>query len=103
MEPGNYFAYLEADPLTTVQSKTTSIGVAAAAKLYFTVTPANFFEGIYYRALSLWKINMPWSQRGAMLIAVIIILGIGRKFLNVQVNIKKPTIKDDVVDKTKDE
>jgi len=60
--PGNYFAYLEAHPVKkTVSSGGTTIGVAAAAKLYFTVAPANIFQGIYYRFISIYSRYHPWD------------------------------------------
>ncbi len=56
IEPGDYFAYLEGHPFTTVQKGTTTLGVAAASKLYFTVVPANIFYGIYYKITSFFKV-----------------------------------------------
>lgn len=44
--PGNYFAYLEARPTQKGKGGTTTIGIAAAAKLYFTVVPSNIFDSI---------------------------------------------------------
>ena len=54
-EPGQYFAYLEAHPVKSSPAQTTTIGIAAATKLYFEITPGNIFSGIYYKILGLLK------------------------------------------------
>jgi len=71
-QPGNYFCYLEGHPVKKSVSGQTSIGVAAAAKLYFTVSPANIFQGIYYRFISLYRRYHPWDT----IILVIIFVGL---------------------------
>jgi len=88
MEPGDYFAYLEAHPAKKADSGGTTVGVAAAAKLYFTVEPANFFQGIYYRLASFWRLNQPWSNRVAVAVAVIIIYLGMRKYLGFQIGFR---------------
>lgn len=89
-EPGEYFAYLEGHPFKKSVSGNTTIGVAAAAKLYFTVIPGNFLEGIYYKIASSWKVYSPWPQR-ALIGTVIIVLAIFfKKFFNIQIGLKKP-------------
>lgn len=91
MEPGNYFAYLEAHPIQKSASGETSIGIAAAAKLYFTVAPGSTFEGVYYKAVSLWNVYAPWPQRVAIGIGVVFVLFLFKKFFNIEVNLKKPS------------
>jgi hypothetical protein len=59
--PGNYFAYLEAQPVVQKESGVASIGIAAASKLYFTVAPSNIFVGIYYRFISIYGRYHPWD------------------------------------------
>ncbi|PJA83132.1 MAG: hypothetical protein CO146_01730 [Candidatus Nealsonbacteria bacterium CG_4_9_14_3_um_filter_37_29] len=63
IKPGNYFAYLEARPAKKEATigGVTSIGVAAATQLWFTVAPSNFFQGIYYRFISLYSRYHPWD------------------------------------------
>jgi len=62
IKPGNYFAYLEARPVKKATAGgVTSIGIAAATQLWFTVTPSNFFQGIYYRFISLYSRYYPWD------------------------------------------
>lgn len=87
--PGKYFAYLEAHPVKQSVSGVTSVGIAAATKLYFTVDPANMTSGIYYRLVSLFMVYAPWPQR--FCIAVLIILGVLvlKKYVKFQV-INKP-------------
>lgn len=94
--PGNYFAYIDASPVKTNASGGATIGVAAASKLYFKITPANIFEGIYHRIISMWKELQPWSSRALYLAGIIIALLISRRFFKVQLNIKpkKPLPKD---------
>lgn len=89
-EPGDYFAYLEGHPFKKSVSGNTTIGVAAAAKLYFTVIPGNFLEGIYYKIASFWKVYSPWPQRVLLLIGALFILGLFRKFFNIQIGLKNP-------------
>lgn len=92
--PGDYFAYLEGHPYKKAQSGNTTIGVAAAAKLYFTVVPANLFQGIYYKIISFWKIYSPWTGRITLVLALIILFVLFKKFFNIQVNFRKPTEKN---------
>ena len=102
IEPGNYFAYLEGHPIATVKKGTTTLGVAAAAKLYFTVVSANIFYGIYYRIVSFFKVYAPWPQRVVAAILIVGLLVLFKKFFNIQINLKKPVGKNSIDDK-KDE
>ncbi len=88
-EPGDYFAYLEGKPLKKSESGKSTIGIAAAAKLYFTVLPANPILGAYYKAVSLWKINQPWSARFAIIIGVAILYSLLNRFLGFQISFGK--------------
>lgn len=90
-KPGDYFAFLQGFPVKKTTVGATSVGVAAAAKLYFTVEPANFFMGIYYRAVSLYQLYYPWSLIASIIfILAILIISFLRFFsFNIGVNIKK--------------
>jgi len=88
MEPGNYFAYLEGHPLKKAEKGQTTIGVAAAAKLYFTVLPANLVLGAYYKVASFWRLNQPWSNRVVVVVAVVIIYLGMRKYLGFQIGFR---------------
>lgn len=94
MEPGDYFSYIEAHPAKKTESGKTSIGVAAATKLYFTVIPASFLQGIYYKIVSFWKIYSPWTNRIAFSLVLIIAAFVFKRFFNFQVNLKKASNKD---------
>jgi len=83
--PGDYFAYLEAHPIKKSVAGQTSIGVAAAAKLYFTVAPANIFEAIYYRITSLYSRYHPWDTIALGLIALILIVRFFAKRFKFQI------------------
>lgn len=95
IEPGDYFAYLEGRPVATVTEGKTTLGVAAASKLYFTVIPASIWHGIYYKIISFWKVYAPWPQRTIGIIVIIISLALFRKFFKIQINVKKPAKKNE--------
>lgn len=89
-EPGEYFAYLEAFPLSNTDEKgATTIGIAAASKIYFSVDPENFVMGLYYKALSLWNYYAPWPARISIILGAIIVFLITRKYLNIDIKLKK--------------
>ena len=83
--PGDYFAYLEAQPVKTDVAGVTSIGVAAAAKLYFTIAPSNIFQGIYYRFISLYALYHPWDTIILGFIAIFLLLHFLNKRFKIQI------------------
>ncbi len=87
--PGEYFAYLEAHPIRSDVAGVSSIGVAAASKLYFTVAPANFFQGIYYRIVSLVTRGAPWTYIAFGIIGLLILVKIFRKFFHFDIAINR--------------
>lgn len=89
VNPGEYFAYLEAQPLKKVEKGKTSIGVAAAAKLYFTIVPANIFQGIYYKVISFFKVYAPWPERVLWVLLFAAAFVIAKKYLKINIGIKK--------------
>lgn len=90
-KPGDYFAYLEGQPAKKAASGTTSVGVAAAAKLYFTVEPANILLGLYYKLISLWNVYSPWTVVATILMSAAAVIILIRRFLNIQINIDRNT------------
>ena len=86
---GDYFAYLEGQPSKKSKSGGTSIGIAAVAKLYFTVAPTNFIAGIYYKFWTLWKIYHPWTTAFLIIVVCITLILLFRKFFNFELNVKK--------------
>ncbi|MCK9368543.1 hypothetical protein M0R04_01035 [Candidatus Dojkabacteria bacterium] len=103
--PGDYFAYVEAAPIKKTSSGNTSISIAAAAKLYFTISPSNFVEGVYYRALSLWQIYQPWTTITSITIGVVVLFFILRKYLKIEINVRDTSkqVKKAKVDEKKSE
>lgn len=81
-KPGDYFTFLQAHPVKKAAvGGITSVGVAAAAKLYFTVAPANIFQGIYYRFVFLYSRYHPWDTIVlAVLFVAIFLRFIGKRF-----------------------
>ena len=103
MVPGDYFGYLEAHPKETAQQGTAQIGVAAAARLSFTVEASNVFWAILYRISSLYHRAEPWSLIAIILVAIGILLAIINKFINLRAAFKAFWIaaRNDKNDKTK--
>lgn len=89
VEPGDYFAYLEGLPVVTPVAGQTNVGIAAASKLYFTVLPGSFWEGIYYKGLSFWKVYSPWTERVALGLTAVTAYLLFRKFFKLQIGLKK--------------
>lgn len=88
--PGDYFAYLEGHPARKDSSAGgATVGIGAAAKLYFTVAPANIFQGIYYRLMSLMKTNAPWSYVFLALIVASILVVIFRRYFSFNIGVRK--------------
>jgi len=89
-KPGNYFAYLQGQPKkkTTTASGAT-IGVAAATKLYFTVIPANIFQGMYYRFISLYSRFSPWDTVILVMLVVAALVILFKSYFNIQIGVKK--------------
>ncbi|MBI2356954.1 hypothetical protein HYV12_02815 [Candidatus Dojkabacteria bacterium] len=87
--PGEYFAFLEASPIKENEEGSSSVGIAAAAKLYFEVAPANIFIGIYYRLLSLWNLYSPWTERVAGAFALVVLYLVGRNYIKIELKPKK--------------
>jgi len=88
-EPGEYFAYLEGHPAKKSQSGNTSIGVAAAAKLYFTVEPANIFQAVYFKILGLWQNYNLGIKIATGLLVLLGIVSFLRKFFNIKIDVSK--------------
>jgi hypothetical protein len=90
VKPGDYFGYLEAHPVKkTTATGGTSISVAAATKLYFTVVPANVFQGMYYRIVSFWLRYSPWTWVVFGVIIAALVIVIFRKFFTFQLGVKE--------------
>lgn len=88
-KPVKYFAFLSGSPTKKAEDGSTTIGVAAAAKLYFEVAPGNIFEAIYYRALSIYKKTLPWSNIALGTVMFLIVVGLVKRYINIDVGLKK--------------
>ena len=90
--PGEYFAYLQGQPVYGEQEGGVSrIGIAAAAKLYFTVAPANFLQGVYWRALYFWNKWSPWTYVVLVILAGALFLAVARRFVSLNIGLRKRT------------
>ena len=87
-EPGDYFAFIESGPVPT-NAPGTSVGVAVATKLYFTLIPANLFQAIGFRISSFFETYSPWSWGGLGFIVLIALLVIFRKFFLFNIAVRK--------------
>ena len=88
--PGDYFAFLEAHPVKVDKGDgTTSVKIAAAAKLYFTVAPANFLQGLYYRLTYLFNHYSPWTYIVLAVIALATLFTWIRKKFDFQFKVGK--------------
>jgi len=85
--PGDYFAYIEAHPREKSSDGNTSIGVAAASKLYFTVAPANLLEGVYYRAASFMTKYSPYTWIAFFTVISLALLAAVKKFFSFKMNV----------------
>jgi hypothetical protein len=78
--PGKYFGFLEGHPINQDPGGA-SIGIAAAAKLYFDVAPSSPLMGIFYRLLTFWRTHEPYSSLvSGSLAAIIVIVYISKNF-----------------------
>ena len=88
--PGDYFAYLEGHPVKNSQSAGgVVIGISAATKMYFNIAPANIFQGIYYRTVSIIKNNAPWSYVVLIVIAASSLIVLFRRYFSFNIGISR--------------
>ena len=87
-EPGEYFAFLEAGPVASNQPGT-SVGIAVATKLFFTVVPANIFQAVAYRVSSFFGAYSPWSYVGLGVALFILAFFLFRKFFSFNIGVRK--------------
>lgn len=88
-KPGKYFAYLEAHPDRTVKQGTTTVGVAAATKLSFTVAASNVLIAIFYRLLALYQLYEPWTQIATVLLVAGIVALVLRRHLHFSIRVSR--------------
>lgn len=87
--PGDYFAYLQGQPVKKIDAGGgASIGVAAATKLYFKAIPASIWQGMYYRFVSVYARYHPWDTIVLSVLFVVILLRIIGRYFNFQIQRK---------------
>lgn len=84
-KPGDYFAFLTAQPQKNVDQGSGSVGVAAATKLYFTIAPANFLQAIFYVISDFVIRYKPWTIIIPLILLLIIIWQLLKKRFKIQV------------------
>jgi hypothetical protein len=93
-EPGSYFAYLEGSPVINRDDGKSSVGIAAAAKLYFEIVPSNILEAIYFKVISFFQVYAPWPQRASIAIGAVALALLLKKYLNFDITLKKKDKKE---------
>lgn len=88
VSPGEYFAFLESGPVQT-QQEGTSVGVAVATKLYFTVVPANIWQGLVYRISAFTHAYAPWTWIVFGIIGVGVVGFIFTKFFSLNISFRR--------------
>ena len=85
-QPGDYLAYIEAHP-ASLGAGGTSVGIAVATKLYFTIKPANIVVGIAYSIACFFTSTAPVSYivLGIRVLGVIIFFL--RKVIKLEVRV----------------
>ncbi len=87
-EPGDYFAFIESGPVPT-NAPGTSVGVAVATKLYFTLIPANIFQAIGLRVASFFSSYSPWSWGILGFVTFTGLMAILRRFFSFNIVMRK--------------
>jgi hypothetical protein len=87
-EPGEYFAFIESGPVAS-DKPGTSVGVAVATKLFFTVEPANLWQALSHRTGAFFATNSPWSWIGLGILIVVILALLLRKYFSFSIGVKK--------------
>lgn len=88
--PGKYFGYLEAYPDATVNQGSATIGIAAATKLYFEVESSNTLLALLNRAKALYMHYAPWTYIVTILIGLVFIRAVMRRYLRINIQITSP-------------
>jgi|SRR3989344_5953890 len=87
-KPGDYFAFVESGPVAS-NVPGTSVGVAVATKLYFTMIPANIWQAIGYRVSAFFATYAPWSWSGLVFIVVAMFFFLFKKFFSFNIARRK--------------
>lgn len=88
-EPGEYFAFIESGPVSTAQGAGTSVGVAVATKLFFTMIPANMWQGMMYRVSAFFTTYSPWTWIGLGVLVLVALLFTLKRFFSFNIQLRK--------------
>ena len=86
--PGDYFSFIESGPVMSNQPGT-SVGVAVATKLFFTMVPANILQAMSYRVSAFFHTYAPWSWVGLGIFIFILLVLIFRRFFSLNISVRK--------------
>lgn len=104
-KPGDYFVFLQAQPIkdqALVDNSNTSVNIAAAAKLYFTIAPANIFEATYYKITALYEKCYPYDALILGFIIITIIIFIFKNKFKIQISSREKNEDNNVEKKPKE-
>lgn len=87
-KPGDYFAFIESGPISKNEAGT-SVGIAVATKLFFTVIPANIFQAIGFRVETFFEIYSPWSWIVVGVVGFIVLVVVLRRFISFNISVRK--------------
>ena len=85
--PGNYFAFIEAYPVTARGAGGVAIGIAAATKLSFTVKPSNVFSAAFLWFFHRFRDASPWSWTGVGIFGSLVLGFLFYKFVPLRLQI----------------
>ncbi len=85
--PADYFAFIEAHPV--IEATGTTVGVAAATRLFFTVRPANLASAVTNRVRSFFETYSPEGYIGLGVLGGIVILFVGRRFIRIRIGVER--------------
>jgi hypothetical protein len=91
--PGDYFAFVESGPVAG-NGPGTSVGVAVATKLYFTVVYANVWQAITYRVVAFFNAYSPLSWIGLALLSVVFLGVVFARFFSLNISFRKNVPKE---------
>ena len=86
--PGDYFAFIEAYPLSTIQGQEgVALGIAAATKLSFTVKPSNVFSASFLWFFHRFRDASPWSWTGVGIFSSLVLGLLFAKFVPFRIQV----------------
>ena len=88
-EQGDYFAFIESGPVGVLDKPGTTVGIAVATKLFFTVAPANIWQAVLHRTEAFFRINSPWSWVGLGVVLFAVLIFLFRKFFSFNIGVRK--------------